>query len=302
MICIECGYSNIDCLYSKYKSDYIKLSVCPECNKIADKYIEYDSVILFLDILLLKRRAYKHLAYNLTEMEMEIGSSTNFHINDNTNFKFFHTYRKLMKLIFMILSFEVYLTWANEEKLLIHSQLINLIFNQSVVYQYLFFIIKSSLENLILNLSLQLILRLGYKWGQGPQKINGNIRDKELFGYKTSVLLVTTMVSGSIRLFPILMFIWPYDNISITKPLINLIAFINIVEALRVVTSLGYVELILGLAFSIVIRNIVSKLLLVLIVKLFWILTLLRCITMKCINYIPRFKPIYIGFNSPILN
>lgn len=269
MICIECGYSNIDCLYSKYKSDYIKLSVCPECNKIADKYIEYDSVILFLDILLLKRQAYKHLAYNLTEMEMEIGSSTNFHVNDNTNFKFFHTYRKLMKLIFMILSFEVYLTWANEEKLLIHSQLINLIFNQSVVYQYLFFIIKSSLENLILNLSLQLILRLGYKWGQGPQKINGNIRDKELFGYKTSVLLVTTMVSGSIRLFPILMFIWPYDNISITKPLINLIAFINIVEALRVVTSLGYVELILGLAFSIVIRNIVSKLLLVLIVKFF---------------------------------
>lgn len=269
MICIECGYSNIDCLYSKYKSDYIKLSVCPECNKIADKYIEYDSVILFLDILLLKRRAYKHLAYNLTEMEMEIGSSTNFHINDNTNFKFFHTYRKLMKLIFMILSFEVYLTWANEEKLLIHSQLINLIFNQSVVYQYLFFIIKSSLEKLILNLSLQLILRLGYKWGQGPQKINGNIRDKELFGYKTSVLLVTTMVSGSIRLFPILMFIWPYDNISITKPLINLIAFINIVEALRVVTSLGYVELILSLAFSIVIRNIVSKLLLVLIVRLF---------------------------------
>ncbi|KGU27323.1 hypothetical protein MG7_02935 [Candida albicans P34048] len=269
MICIECGYSNIDCLYSKYKSDYIKLSVCPECNKIADKYIEYDSVILFLDILLLKRQAYKHLAYNLTEMEMEIGSSTNFHINDNTNFKFFHTYRKLMKLIFMILSFEVYLTWANEEKLLIHSQLINLIFNQSVVYQYLFFIIKSSLENLILNLSLQLILRLGYKWGQGPQKINGNIRDKELFGYKTSVLLVTTMVSGSIRLFPILMFIWPYDNISITKPLINLIAFINIVEALRVVTSLGYVELILSLAFSIVIRNIVSKSLLVLIVKFF---------------------------------
>ena len=91
-----------------------------------------------MDILLLKRQAYKHLAYNLTEMEMEIGSSTNFHINDNTNFKFFHTYRKLMKLIFMILSFEVYLTWANEEKLLIHSQLINLIFNQSVVYQYLF--------------------------------------------------------------------------------------------------------------------------------------------------------------------
>lgn len=265
MICIECGYPNIDCLYSKYKSDYIKLSVCPECNKIADKYIEYDSVILFLDILLLKRQAYKHLAYNLTEMEM----ISSIHSNINSNFKFLQTYGKLMKLIFMILSFEVYLTWANEEKLLIHSQLINLIFSQSVIYQYLFFIIKSSLENLILNLSLQLILRFGYKWGQSTPKINGNVSDEEFFGYKTSVLLVTTMVSGSIRLFPILMFIWPYDNISITKPLINLIAFINIVEALRVVTSLGYIKLILSLAFSIVIKNIVSKLLLVLIVNLF---------------------------------
>ena len=54
MICIECGYSNIDCLYSKYKSDYIKLSVCPECNKIVDKYIEYDSVILFWTFYYLK--------------------------------------------------------------------------------------------------------------------------------------------------------------------------------------------------------------------------------------------------------
>lgn len=186
MICIECGYPNIDCLYSKYKSDYIKLSVCPECNKIADKYIEYDSVILFLDILLLKRQAYKHLAYNLTEMEM----ISSIHSNINSNFKFLQTYGKLMKLIFMILSFEVYLTWANEEKLLIHSQLINLIFSQSVIYQYLFFIIKSSLENLILNLSLQLILRFGYKWGQSTPKINGNVSDEEFFGYKTSVLLV----------------------------------------------------------------------------------------------------------------
>lgn len=27
MICIECGYKGIDCLYSRYKSEYIKLTI-----------------------------------------------------------------------------------------------------------------------------------------------------------------------------------------------------------------------------------------------------------------------------------
>ena len=38
--------------------------------EVADKYIEYDNVILFLDIMLLKPQAYRHLMYNITESEL----------------------------------------------------------------------------------------------------------------------------------------------------------------------------------------------------------------------------------------
>ena len=35
-----------------------------KCNEVADKYIEYDSIIIFLDILLLQRPAYRHILIN----------------------------------------------------------------------------------------------------------------------------------------------------------------------------------------------------------------------------------------------
>ena len=35
-----------------------------DCRQIVDKYIEYDSVMIFLDALLHKPQAYRHLLYN----------------------------------------------------------------------------------------------------------------------------------------------------------------------------------------------------------------------------------------------
>ena len=34
------------------------------CRKVIDKYVEYDAVILLLDILLLRIQAYRHLIFN----------------------------------------------------------------------------------------------------------------------------------------------------------------------------------------------------------------------------------------------
>ncbi|RCK57585.1 Protein ARV1 [Candida viswanathii] len=230
MICIECGYPEIDCLYSRYKSEYIKLTVCPKCNKIADKYIEYDSVILFLDILLLKKQAYRHLSYNVTEQEVITSTHSA------------HNYTKIIRMFLLILSLEVYLTWANEEISPVHSKFINLVLTRGIMFQYLFFIVKLGVENVVLNASLQVVLRVWLKWGQTRREVNGNIPEGAVFAYKTVVLLVTTMVSGSIKLFPILMFIWPYDNLAITKKFIKSIAFFNIVEAVKIVTGYGGLE------------------------------------------------------------
>ena len=40
------------------------LSVQPTCEKVVDKYIEFDAVILLLDVLLLRIQSYRHLIFN----------------------------------------------------------------------------------------------------------------------------------------------------------------------------------------------------------------------------------------------
>ncbi|XP_059159672.1 protein ARV1-like [Physella acuta] len=61
--CIECG-ANVLHLYRDYKADVIKIYHCESCNAVADKYIEYDPVIILLDALLLQPQAYRHLLIN----------------------------------------------------------------------------------------------------------------------------------------------------------------------------------------------------------------------------------------------
>jgi hypothetical protein len=35
-----------------------------ECHHVADKYIEYDPVIVMIDLVLLNEQAYRHVLYN----------------------------------------------------------------------------------------------------------------------------------------------------------------------------------------------------------------------------------------------
>jgi hypothetical protein len=59
-ICIECRYP-VKTLYTEYsKADDralgkgVRLTQCPRCNKFADKYVEHDFVVLFIDLVLIK--------------------------------------------------------------------------------------------------------------------------------------------------------------------------------------------------------------------------------------------------------
>ncbi|XP_043802494.1 protein ARV1 [Apis laboriosa] len=61
--CVNCG-TEIEELYRKYSPNVLKLLKCETCGFLADKYIEYDSVIILVDLILLKRQAYRHLLYN----------------------------------------------------------------------------------------------------------------------------------------------------------------------------------------------------------------------------------------------
>ena len=59
-ICIECRYP-VSSLYTTYsKADDrtlgkgVRLTQCPRCKRFADKYVEHDFVVLFLDLVLIK--------------------------------------------------------------------------------------------------------------------------------------------------------------------------------------------------------------------------------------------------------
>lgn len=84
MICIECTES-VSSLYTQYSPSNIRLTACPRCNKFADKYIEYDNVLIFVDIILLKPQAYRHLVFNVLTPEEQVWGSPPMPITNSSN-------------------------------------------------------------------------------------------------------------------------------------------------------------------------------------------------------------------------
>ncbi|GME84332.1 unnamed protein product [Ambrosiozyma monospora] len=222
MICVECSAPTLT-LYDKYKGNHIRLTICDNCHKVADKYIEYDKVLLFIDLMLLKPQAYKHTIYNMlmpedtTMTEFRLNPSTS---NPNTNGRTHHPYShqhrsgnhnvnsknnkyetyvytessnvtdtnnrhpettkkrfslnrlclywsahlSSARLMILMLLFEVYLTWAYEEKNYIESGLTTSMVVQHVlksfpvIFQYSFFLSQTILDTLVLDLSIQIMI------------------------------------------------------------------------------------------------------------------------------------------------
>lgn len=64
-ICINCS-NKINELYKTYSSSVLKVIKCNECNELADKYIEFEPIIIAIDLVLLSRPAQRHVLYNST--------------------------------------------------------------------------------------------------------------------------------------------------------------------------------------------------------------------------------------------
>ncbi|XP_071079709.1 protein ARV1-like [Haliotis cracherodii] len=64
--CIRCG-KPADELYRDFKGGIIKISHCTTCDEVVDKYIEYEPVIIYLDALLLKLPAFRHILINTVQ-------------------------------------------------------------------------------------------------------------------------------------------------------------------------------------------------------------------------------------------
>ena len=67
-VCVECGEIVKTAVHKvRGSSDSIRLSRCGECGQIADKYVEYDTLLILLDMLLHRASVYRHLLCNFTQ-------------------------------------------------------------------------------------------------------------------------------------------------------------------------------------------------------------------------------------------
>nr|XP_039249294.1 protein ARV1-like [Styela clava] len=62
--CIECGEQCKD-LYSTFpNTGILKIEHCTKCKQVVDKYIEFDITLVFLDLILLRLAAIRHILCN----------------------------------------------------------------------------------------------------------------------------------------------------------------------------------------------------------------------------------------------
>ncbi|KAK0395372.1 hypothetical protein QR680_001248 [Steinernema hermaphroditum] len=62
-LCINCNAPSSS-LYQEYSKDVIRITECVKCGEVVDKYVEYDDVLLIMDLILQYIGAYRHLLNN----------------------------------------------------------------------------------------------------------------------------------------------------------------------------------------------------------------------------------------------
>jgi len=61
--CVECGNA-VHSTYRDYGKGNIRLTICRNCNYTVDKYVEFQAVLIMIDLMLHKPQAYRHILYN----------------------------------------------------------------------------------------------------------------------------------------------------------------------------------------------------------------------------------------------
>ncbi|CAL9738251.1 protein Arv1p [Monosporozyma servazzii] len=245
MICINCAQP-AESLYVVYSNNHIQLTDCSTCGKEVDKYVEIDNVILFVDLLLLKPGAYRHLVYNSLEATLSKYPEEKININTSTesNWKqsiqnscqkltcWERKFDTLIRLWILLFTFEIYLKWIMEEDHFKHGQasvpisvMIELA-KYNVIHQYLYFALYSILDLAIFHFMIQWCICTLIGWGS-------DIKNSRY------IISYTILLSYGAKIFPVLMIIWPYDTL-LSLNIIKYIANLYIIESLRIVTNLSY--------------------------------------------------------------
>ncbi|KAM0706016.1 hypothetical protein Q7P35_007376 [Cladosporium inversicolor] len=246
-ICIECRYP-VSTLYTTYsKADDkalgkgVRLTQCPRCKRFADKYVEHDFVVLFIDLVLIKPQVYRHLLFNRLGREDDRFDPS------------------IIRLGVLLLLFDVYLTWARIEKATPSSPALpltpplpftsgltntttqtgasnnnpdrpsNALASQPILLQYLFFLALCAIETASFHLPIRTLLSFNF-----PRPVSAVIPH-----YPHKALISTALlVSSFTKLFPLLLLVWNYDLPS-SASAVSWAVIINNVAALEILLDCG---------------------------------------------------------------
>ncbi|XP_024543965.1 protein arv1 homolog [Selaginella moellendorffii] len=71
MRCVHCG-SPVIGTFVQYSPGNLRLRKCPKCGCVADEYVECEPIIVFVDIVLHKPEAYRHLFFNSNALSSKV--------------------------------------------------------------------------------------------------------------------------------------------------------------------------------------------------------------------------------------
>ncbi|KAK9463064.1 Arv1 protein [Lipomyces oligophaga] len=268
MMCIECAHT-VTSLYTQYSSKNIRLTACPNCNKFADKYIEHDSVLIFIDLVLIKPQAYRHLAFNRLAISPHLHS----------------TVRRTFVLIAL---FDVYLTWAQVEKANVQreeigdnsdsSEIEKKVLSFPVLAQYLYFLAYCLTETFVTHIVLRFFARYAVlsrsKQRLQPNGNKNNVREENVADdtnvlqdseYDPNTITIALLIASATKLFPMLMVIWSYDIPAAAKA-VGWAVNVSTVEALDIVLMCGHLRAIELMTLAVLIRRLVARLLIWIVV------------------------------------
>ncbi|KAF9168819.1 sterol homeostasis protein [Mortierella sp. AD010] len=217
--CVECGAA-VSSLYTEYSKGNIRLTYCEHCKKLADKYVEHDFVIIFVDMMLHKKPVYRHLLFNRLPYR-DTGIDPN-----------------VFKLGVLLILFDVYIKWFRLEQ---QATVIDVSFSQhALVFQYLYILFLCIIEFLSFHFGVRLIVSLWYGGRYAILKYN----------YITTTLIISSFA----KMLLILMVIWDYTELEHSWHLVNFIVLTSNIEALSVFLDTGYLSTTLVIFFGLACR------------------------------------------------
>ncbi|OCT51445.1 ARV1-like protein [Cladophialophora carrionii] len=253
-ICITCS-TPVKELYTVYsKADDrtlgkgVRLTQCPNCKRFADKYVEHDFVVLFIDLVLIKPQIYRHLLFN------RLGRSDD---------KFDPS---ILRLGTLLVLFDVYITWARVEKSnagigggrVVHSRLSDM----PILAQYFFFLTMNILATIAQHGIIRLLTRVLVPDRSRQSQVHdaapptpastttAEARPTLATSHANpSAISTALLVSSCTKLFPILLVIWPTeanegDPFGFAFRATNYVGWavlLNNIEALLILLDCGYV-------------------------------------------------------------